>query len=106
MRTVAHISDLHFGREDPVVAAALLAELDGTSAPLPSLVAISGDLTQRARPEQLCAARDFLDLLPGPYVVVPGNHDVPLYDLFARFFRPLERYRRYLGEPLMPLHVD
>jgi 3',5'-cyclic AMP phosphodiesterase CpdA len=104
--TIAHISDLHFGREDPAVAAGLLAELDGTAAPRPSLVAVSGDLTQRARPDQLCAARDFLDLLPVPYVVVPGNHDVPLYDLVARFFRPLERYRRYLGEPLMPLHVD
>ena len=106
MRTIAHISDLHFGREDRVVAAALLGELDGTAAPLPSLVAISGDLTQRARPDQLCAARDFLDLLPVPTVVVPGNHDVPLFDLFSRFFRPLERYRRYLGEPLMPEHVD
>ena len=106
MRTIAHISDLHFGREDPVVAAALLAELDGTTAPLPSLVAISGDLTQRARPDQLCAARDFLDLLPVPTVVVPGNHDVPLYDLFARFLRPLGRYRRYVGQPLMPIHVD
>ena len=106
MRTIAHISDLHFGREDPVVAAALLGELDGTVAPRPSLVAISGDLTQRARPEQLCAARDFLDLLPGPYLVVPGNHDVPLYDLFARFFRPLARYRRTIREPLMPIHVD
>jgi 3',5'-cyclic AMP phosphodiesterase CpdA len=105
-RTIAHISDLHFGTEDPAIAAALLAELDGTSAPVPAVVAISGDLTQRARPEQFRAARAFLDRLPGPAIVVPGNHDVPLYHLFDRFVRPLERYRRFLREPLMPLHAD
>ena len=106
MRTIAHVSDLHVGTEDPAVAAALLAELDGSAAPAPSLVAISGDLTQRARPEQLRGARQLLDRLPGPYVVVPGNHDVPLYDLAERFFRPLERYRRIIGEPLMPMVAD
>lgn len=106
MRTIAHISDPHFGTEDPVVAAALLAELDGSNGPRPSLVALSGDLTQRARPHQFRAARRFLDQLPQPYLVVPGNHDVPLYDLVARFFRPLERYRRGIGEPLMPIFVD
>ncbi len=106
MRTIAHISDLHFGTEDPVVAAALFGELDGTSAPAPSLVAISGDLTQRARPHQLRAARAFLDRLPVPYLVVPGNHDVPLYDLVERLGSPLGRYHRFIGEPLMPLHAD
>ena len=105
-RTIAHISDLHFGTEDPAIAAALLAELDGSSAPRPSVVAISGDLTQRARPEQFRAARGFLDRLPGPTIVVPGNHDVPLYHLIDRLARPLERYRRLIGEPLMPVFSD
>jgi 3',5'-cyclic AMP phosphodiesterase CpdA len=105
-RTIAHISDLHFGTEDRAIAAALLAELDGTGAPVPSVVAISGDLTQRARPEQFRAARAFLDSLPGPCVVVPGNHDVPLYHLFDRLVRPLHRYRHFMREPLMPVHAD
>jgi len=106
MRTIAHISDLHFGTEDPEIAAALLAELDGSSAPRPSLVAISGDLTQRARPSQFRAARAYLDRLPGPYLVVPGNHDVPLYDLVTRFIRPLSRYKKYITDRLMPIYGD
>lgn len=106
MRTIAHISDLHFGTEDPGITAALLAELDGTRGPRPSLVAISGDLTQRARPRQFRAARAFLDRLPGPTLVVPGNHDVPLYDLATRFLRPLSRYQRFISDDLCPLHVD
>jgi 3',5'-cyclic AMP phosphodiesterase CpdA len=106
MRTIAHISDLHFGTEDREVAAALLGELDGSTAPRPSLVAISGDLTQRARPRQFRAARAFLDRLPGPTIVVPGNHDVPLYDLATRLLRPLSRYQRYISDCLMPIYVD
>lgn len=106
MRTVAHVSDLHFGTEDPDVADALLGELDGTSAAQPAVVAVSGDLTQRATAEQFIRARAFLDALPGPYIVVPGNHDIPMYDVVARFFRPLKRYRRYVTDDLLPTHLD
>lgn len=106
MRTIAHISDLHFGTEDPEVAAELLAELDGSRGARPSLVAVSGDLTQRARPEQFRAARQFLDRLQGPSLVVPGNHDVPLYDVVTRLLRPLSRYRAAITRDLMPLFVD
>jgi len=93
-RTIAHISDLHFGREDPPVAAALREELTARG---PRLVAVSGDLTQRARAVQFRAARAFLDQLSGPVLVVPGNHDVPLFDVFSRFARPLRNYRRYIA---------
>jgi 3',5'-cyclic AMP phosphodiesterase CpdA len=106
MRTIAHVSDLHFGTEDRRVADGLLADLDGTAAAKPSVVAISGDLTQRATAEQFKAARVFLDKLPVPYIVVPGNHDVPLYDLFSRFFRPLGRYKKYITRDLMPTFFD
>ena len=106
MRTIAHISDLHVGTEDPAIAAALLAELDGTAGPRPSLVAVSGDLTQRARPHQFRAAREFIDRLPGPCLVVPGNHDVPLYDLATRFLRPMSRYQRYFSADLSPIYLD
>jgi 3',5'-cyclic AMP phosphodiesterase CpdA len=106
MSVIVHISDLHFGTEDPAIAAALLADLDGRNAPVPSLVAISGDLTQRAKDHQFLACRAFLDRLPGPYLAVPGNHDVPLYDLASRFLRPFHRYQQHISEDLEPAHVD
>ncbi|HUS69130.1 MAG TPA: metallophosphoesterase [Kofleriaceae bacterium] len=106
MRTIAHISDLHFGTQDPAVAAALLAELDGTTRPKPSLIAVSGDLTQRAREEEYRAARAWLARLPVPAVVVPGNHDVPLYDVASRLLRPMARWRDAMGDELMPCVAD
>jgi len=99
MRTIAHISDLHFGKEDPPVAEALIEEL---AARAPMLVAVSGDLTQRARAREFRAARAFLDRVPGAVLVVPGNHDVPLFDVFSRFARPLRNYRRHLTPELAP----
>jgi 3',5'-cyclic AMP phosphodiesterase CpdA len=101
MTLIAHLSDPHFGSEDPAIAAALLADLGA-----PALVVVSGDLTQRARPAQFRAARAFLDTLPAPYLVVPGNHDIPLYDLWTRFRHPLDRYRAIITDELMPRYVD
>ena len=92
MRTVAHLSDLHFGREDPRVVEAVLQDVDAQH---PDLVVVSGDLTQRARRGQFQAARAFLDRFKAPVLVVPGNHDIPLFDLARRFFRPLKRYRSF-----------
>jgi 3',5'-cyclic AMP phosphodiesterase CpdA len=106
VKTIAHISDLHFGTEDSAVTEALARELDGSTHPLPSVIAISGDLTQRARPHQFRAARAFLDGLKAPYVVVPGNHDVPLYNLYERFVHPLRRYRELITDDLSPLYAD
>ncbi|HWO21638.1 MAG TPA: metallophosphoesterase [Kofleriaceae bacterium] len=106
MKSIAHLSDLHFGTEDKAVLAALLGDLDGVTAPKPTLVAISGDLTQRAREKQFRAARHFLDQLLIPYIVVPGNHDVPLFDVFRRLSNPLELYRQYITEDLAPVFMD
>lgn len=105
MKSIVHISDLHFGTEDRAVFDALLGDIDGITAPKPTLVAISGDLTQRARADQFLAARHFLDNLLVPYIVVPGNHDVPLYDLFRRFFKPLDLYKQYITDDLTPLFM-
>jgi 3',5'-cyclic AMP phosphodiesterase CpdA len=99
MTTVAHISDLHFGAESPEIVDGLLEDLVSVE---PSLVTVSGDLTQRARREEFAAARRFLDRIPSPKLVVPGNHDIPLFDLLTRFTRPLARFRRYIGENLDP----
>jgi 3',5'-cyclic AMP phosphodiesterase CpdA len=103
MRLVAHISDLHFGRHDTVVAEALVADI---TAMAPALVAVSGDLTQRARSVEFAAARAFLDRLPMPTIVVPGNHDVPLYNLTKRLFTPLHRFRRFITSERYPFYMD
>lgn len=103
MRTVAHLSDLHFGRHDETVAERLLSDI---SEMRPDLVVITGDLTQRARHRQFAAARAFLEKLPRPILVVPGNHDVPLYDVIERFVGRLARYRRYICAELQPFLVD
>jgi 3',5'-cyclic AMP phosphodiesterase CpdA len=103
MRTLIHLSDLHFGAADPGIIPPLLDFIRVTK---PDLVAVSGDLTQRAQAEQFIEARKFLDAIPSPKIVVPGNHDVPLYNVFARLFRMLDRYRRYISENLEPFYVD
>jgi 3',5'-cyclic AMP phosphodiesterase CpdA len=99
MLTLLHVSDLHFGPPYlPEVGEALLAIAPGLK---PDVIVISGDLTQRARPEQFAAARAFIDRLPDvPRVVVPGNHDVPLYRVVERFTNPLGNYRKYISDQL------
>ncbi|MBA3452513.1 MAG: metallophosphoesterase [Deltaproteobacteria bacterium] len=106
MKIIAHISDPHFGRDIPSVCKGLLDELNGVTAPKPSLVAISGDLTQRARASQFREARAFLDQLTAPYLVVPGNHDIPLYDVFRRFGDPMGRYEHYISKNMTPFYED
>lgn len=103
MRIVAHLSDLHFGRVDPATLPALRAAL---SAAGPDVVVVSGDLTQRARRREFDSARRFMDSLPFPQVVVPGNHDVPLYNVLARAVTPFLAYRRGFRDELEPLFMD
>jgi 3',5'-cyclic AMP phosphodiesterase CpdA len=103
MRKVMHISDLHFGRVDPAVVTALREIGQRLS---PHLIAVSGDLTQRARKREFVAAREFLDSLAAPKIVVPGNHDVPLYNVVARFLTPLKRFRQYVAYEVEPAFVD
>lgn len=103
MRRIIHISDLHFGRIRPETVDRLLAHINELN---PDVVAISGDLTQRARASQFLEARSFLDRLRFPYVVVPGNHDVPLFNLYGRFFEPFKNYCKYISENLTPCFYD
>ncbi len=103
MRIIAHLSDLHFGRIDQRLLAPLR---DAVTSINPDVVAISGDLTQRARTHEFIAAREFLDQLPQPQIVVPGNHDVPLYNVLARFVDRLEKYRQHIIDDLRPTYVD
>src|SRR5215211_7176008 len=103
MRTIIHLSDLHFGRVNPLLIDPLIRIVREVE---PDVVAISGDLTQRARSYQFQQARSFLDALPKPQIVVPGNHDIPLHNLFARFFEPLTKYQRYITDDLQPVYED
>src|SRR5258705_9934060 len=103
MRTIVHLSDLHFGRVDHDLLDPLIQSVVAIK---PDLVAVSGDLTQRARSHQFREARAFLDRLPQPQIVVPGNHDVPLHNVFSRFLQPLEKYRRYITVDLQPFFTD
>ena len=103
MRVVAHISDLHFGMEEERIIEGLLEDIAGFH---PSVVVISGDLTQRARKKQFEAAHAFIRKIPVPCLVVPGNHDIPLYDVVRRALMPLRRYRHYITTDLNPVFQD
>lgn len=99
MSVLLHLSDSHFGTEQAPVMDALrrlVAESE------PALVVLSGDLTQRARPAQFAAARAFVDSLQRPFLAIPGNHDLPLFDLAYRLRSPYARYRAAFGEELEP----
>lgn len=103
MRTIAHLSDLHFGRIDPALLDPLRRRLIALR---PDLLVVSGDLTQRAKATQFRDARAYLDTLPIPRLVVPGNHDVPLYNVFQRFLLPLARFKRFVSADLQPDFID
>ena len=103
MRKIVHLSDIHFGRVDYATVQPLIQIVKEIA---PDITVVSGDLTQRARSAQFKEARLFLDSLPKPQIVVPGNHDVPLYNVFARFLAPLEKYRRYITDDLTPFYYD
>jgi 3',5'-cyclic AMP phosphodiesterase CpdA len=102
MARIAHLSDIHFGAHDPKVVAATEAWLQERR---PDLVIISGDFTQRARVEQFREASAYINRLRAAgftVLAVPGNHDVPLYDVARRFTAPLARYKRYIDNNLCP----
>ncbi len=103
MRTLLHLSDLHFGRVNHALVEPMIAIARELA---PDLTVISGDFTQRARRLEYKAARAFLARLPEPRLVVPGNHDIPLWDVVRRFVSPLGRYRRYITADLAPFYRD
>ncbi len=93
---IAHLSDPHFGTVYEDVQAGLLNCLKELQ---PDLVLISGDITQRARRKQFEGARAFRDSLrPLPFFAVPGNHDIPLFNLFARLFHPYRGFHSYFQD--------
>ena len=104
MARIVHLSDLHFGAHDPRLVEAVERSVDELK---PDLVVVSGDFTQRAKTEEFAEACRFLERLRegGHEVIgVPGNHDVPLYDVLRRFLSPLTRYKRFIDDVLCPVH--
>lgn len=99
MTRVLQISDPHFGTEQPHVMQALLRLAREQQ---PEVTLLTGDITQRARRAQFGAARDFVRQLPGPVLAVPGNHDIPLFNLLARMLNPYGNYKRAFGRELEP----
>ena len=100
MSVVLQISDTHFGTEQPAVVEALLQLVRQQ---LPDLVVLSGDITQRARRRQFRAAQEFVTRLAVPeLLVLPGNHDIPLFNIAMRIFYPYANHQRVFGAELEP----
>ena len=101
MSTLLQISDLHFGTEQPEVMAALLTLAQQQR---PNLVVLSGDITQRARAKQFAAARAFVDRFNLPFLAIPGNHDIPLFNVWARLMYPYAGHIAAFGNDLEPVY--
>lgn len=97
MTRLAVVSDLHFGTIPEGLETILAGALNAAA---PDLVVVAGDLTQRARAHQFAAARGWLDALDSAWMAVPGNHDVPAYNLAERFGTPFARYRAAIDADL------
>lgn len=100
---ILHLSDLHFGTEKQECLTAIenfCLEHE------PEAIVVSGDLTQRARYKQFYDCKKFLDGLGIRYLVVPGNHDIPLYNLWNRFFYPFLRYTLFFGKMESTLETE
>jgi 3',5'-cyclic AMP phosphodiesterase CpdA len=104
VRHLLHISDVHFG--PPHLSELAEKLLEFADRRRPDLIILSGDLTQRAKPEQFRQARRFVDRLPAPSLVVPGNHDVPLYRFWERTLRPFAAYQEHFAADLEPVWRD
>jgi 3',5'-cyclic AMP phosphodiesterase CpdA len=102
-RTVLHLSDLHFGKVDAQVLDPLVRTIHEIR---PDVIAVSGDLTQRAKPIEFQQAREFLDRLHAPLVVVPGNHDVPLFNPYGRFVQRFGEFHKHITTDAVPEFVD
>ncbi len=97
---IVHLSDLHFGTESEALVSGLVSAIGAVK---PDLVVVSGDFTQIGIDREFMAAREFMANLPAPTFCVPGNHDVPHYNMWQRLIAPYKKYREYIIENLNPM---
>lgn len=98
---IALASDLHFGSVPEGLPIELRDLIESQS---PDVIVIAGDLTLRARRTEFEQAKNWLLSLTTPTLVVPGNHDLPYWNLFQRFANPFHRYRQAASAAsLMPV---
>jgi 3',5'-cyclic AMP phosphodiesterase CpdA len=103
MTRIALIADLHFGTV-PLGLAELLR--DELAKAMPDVIVVAGDLTMRSRTHEFEAGKAWLSTLPAPLMLLPGNHDLPVWNVFERFTNPFARYAKATGAPLMPVFED
>ena len=103
MRTLVHLSDLHFGNHFDFLLKPLLRTVRELS---PDLLINSGDFVEHASRSEFEEARDYMRILPAPQLVVPGNHDLPFYDPLKRYRIGLNRYRRFISDDVNPVFCD
>lgn len=94
MSVILHASDLHFGKADETMANAFLQEIEKHN---PDLVILSGDFTQVGSRAEFKQAADFIQKIRAPVFTVPGNHDIPRYELWNRFADPMKNYRDFIA---------
>lgn len=103
MRTIVHLSDLHFGRVDPALMEPLLAKVHELE---PDITAISGDFTQNGTSREFKEAAEFVKKLPGHVITVPGNHDMAFLNVWKRATQRLKLYRKYISNDPEPFYAD
>ena len=89
-RRIFHLSDIHFGLENNRALDWVKQEIAERR---PDAVAITGDLTMRARHREFEAATHWINSLEAPVTVEVGNHDMPYFNPVERFFAPYKRFR-------------
>ncbi|MFA6338983.1 MAG: metallophosphoesterase [Candidatus Paceibacterota bacterium] len=102
-KTIVQISDLHFGRVERKAIQPLIRNIEAIN---PELVIISGDLTQRAKEREYLEARKFIKSLNRPTFIIPGNHDIPLYNILERFHSPFRKYSKFISPDISPFYRD
>lgn len=96
-----HLSDIHFGLEDREALSWAKSEI---ARQRPDAVAITGDLTMRARHREFAAACAWIQGLDIPVTVEIGNHDMPYFNLIERFVDPYRRFKEI--EQLLEAEID
>lgn len=103
MRRIVHLSDMHCPPDKPAQADRLV---EAVLAAKPDLTVVTGDLTRGGGRKEFESARKLLERLPLPHLIVPGNHDVPLFNLMARFASPFRRFQQHIATFSPETHID